>query len=246
MEFFEHNEATNLHQDLNIKHNINQVQQLIAQAEHQAHRKPGSVLLLAVSKQHSAEAILEAYHAGLRDFGESYLQEAEPKIAQLKDFDLTWHFIGPIQSNKLKGIARQFDWVHGINRASVAQGLNEHRPKDLAPLQVCLQINLVEEKSKAGIAPEQAAELAFMVNQMPQLKLRGLMTIPPPQHTPAEQYTLFLQLKELMDQLKKDLEINMDTLSMGMSDDIVPAIQAGSTIVRVGRAIFGDRQGKPS
>lgn len=213
----------------------------MTQAELAAHRKPGSVLLLAVSKQQNAEAIAEAFQHGIHHFGENYYQEALDKQDKLKHLPLCWHFIGPIQSNKTKGIAQHFDWVHSINRIKVAQLLNEHRASPLKPLQVCIQINLVEEESKSGISVEEASELALAVSQLPNLKLRGLMTIPPPQKNPQEHYSLLCQLHELKDVLNRQLNLQMDTLSMGMSDDLVPAIKAGSTIVRIGRALFGER-----
>jgi PLP dependent protein len=231
---------------MTISHNIQTIKELITQAELNAHRDPGSVLLLAVSKQQSAAAIIEAFHHGVSHFGENYYQEARDKQEQLKDLPLYWHFIGPIQSNKTKGIAQHFDWVHSINRVKIAQLLNEHRGSDTKALQVCIQINLIEEESKSGIAVEEAAELAAAISQLPNLKLRGLMTIPPPQKNPEEQYSLLCALRELKDRLNQELDLHMDTLSMGMSDDLVPAIKAGSTIVRIGRALFGERRGKES
>lgn len=223
---------------MTISKHIIEIQQLIAKTEKDTNRSPGSVLLLAVSKQQSVSAIKEAHAQGINHFGENYLQEALGKIDQLKDYPICWHFIGPIQSNKTKAIATHFSWVHSINRAKIARMLNEHRPSDYPPLQVCLQINLVHEETKAGISPGEAAELAFIVSQLPHLTLRGLMTIPPPNQ---DHYVLFTQLKELMHSLNQQLNLNMDTLSMGMSDDIIPAIRAGATILRVGRALFGER-----
>ena len=223
---------------MTISEHIIEIQQLIAKTEKDTNRSPGSVLLLAVSKQQSVSAIKEAHAQGINHFGENYLQEALEKMGQLKDYPLCWHFIGPIQSNKTKAIATHFSWVHSINRAKIARMLNEHRPSDYPPLQVCLQINLVHEETKAGISPDEAAELAFIVSQLPHLTLRGLMTIPPPNQ---DHYALFTQLKELMHSLNQQLNLNMDTLSMGMSDDIIPAIRAGATILRVGRALFGER-----
>lgn len=222
--------------------NLNRVQQLITHAELASGREPGSVLLLAVSKQQSIAAIREVFHLGITHFGENYFQEAQKKIQALNDLPLCWHFIGPIQSNKTKGIATSFSWVHSINRLKVAQQLNQYRPANLALLNVCLQINLVNEISKSGIPAENAAELALAISQLPNLKLRGLMTIPPPQKDSQEQYHLFNKLKQLLQSLNQELGLNMDTLSMGMSDDLVPAIKAGATIVRIGQAIFGERQ----
>lgn len=227
---------------MSISDNLNQVTQLIAQTEEASNRKPGSVLLLAVSKQQNIEAITEAYKLGVINFAENYFQESQMKIKELSNLPLYWHFIGPIQSNKTKGIAETFSWVHSINRTKIALQLNEFRPAHLEPLNVCLQINLVKEDSKSGIPPEQAAELALAVSQLPHLKLRGLMTIPPPQKSEQESYNLLIQLNHLMQTLNDHLGLDMDTLSMGMSDDLIPAIKAGATIVRIGRAIFGERK----
>lgn len=225
---------------MSIKENLQQIQELISTTE----TVPGSVLLLAVSKKQSIEAILEAYALGVHDFAENYFQEALPKIKQLASYPITWHFIGPIQSNKTKGIATYFDWVHSIDREKIALALHEHRPKNCEPINVCMQINIEHETSKSGISIEEAPQLAQYISQLPQLKLRGLMTIPPADKTPAESLVLFNTLKQVMLSLNKQLSLNMDTLSMGMSDDIVPAIQAGASIVRIGRAIFGEREGK--
>ncbi|AWN73775.1 YggS family pyridoxal phosphate-dependent enzyme [Legionella anisa] len=227
---------------MSLQQNLYQIKQLIKQSELDFGREPGSVLLLAVSKQQSIEAISQLFHLGVTHFGESYFQEAQQKINALKNMPICWHFIGPIQSNKAKGIAISFSWVHSVSRLKIAQYLNEYRPTHLAPLNICLQISLVDEKTKSGIPPEDAAELALAISQLPHLKLRGLMTIPPPQHNTQTQYDLFIQLNQLMHTLNQELGLNMDTLSMGMSDDLVSAIEAGTTIVRVGRALFGERQ----
>lgn len=162
----------------------------------------------------------------------------------LKDLPICWHFIGPIQSNKTKGIAKYFNWVHSIDRNKTAKLLNQFRSEQLPPLNVCLQINLAGETTKSGIPPEHAIDLALEVKQLPNLQLRGLMTIPPQQNNMQTQYDLFLKLNQLKESINKTLHLKMDTLSMGMSDDLVPAIKAGSTIVRIGRAIFGERKGK--
>ncbi len=227
---------------MNLQQNLYQIKQLIKQYELDFSREPGSVLLLAVSKQQSIEAISQLFHLGVTHFGESYFQEAQQKINALKNMPICWHFIGPIQSNKTKGIATSFNWVHSVSRLKIAQHLNEYRPPHLAPLNICLQINLVNEKTKSGVPPEYAAELAFAASQLPHLNLRGLMTIPPPQQDTETQYDLFMQLNQLMHTLNQELRLNMDTLSMGMSDDLVSAIKAGASIVRVGRALFGERQ----
>jgi pyridoxal phosphate enzyme (YggS family) len=224
---------------MNFYDTLNQVEQLIAKTERDSGRNPNSVLLLAVSKQQSTQAIEELFSLGIRHFGESYLQEAQPKINKLLHLPLYWHFIGPIQSNKTKGIASSFSWVHSISRFKIASQLDRYRPPNLEPLNVCLQIQLVPEQSKSGIRPQNASELALAVNQLPHLKLRGLMTIPPPIRDPQKQFELFMQLNQLLHALNRELGLTMDTLSMGMSDDLVPAIKAGATIVRVGRALFG-------
>ena len=226
---------------MSIKYKIKLITELIAQTEEAYSRAPDSVLLLAATKGQPIDALIEASKEGLKNFGENYFQEAQRKIKQLADPTVTWHFIGPIQSNKTKGIAELFGWVHTINRNKIAQQLNEYRSNHLPPLNVCLQINLIDEETKAGIKPEEAAELAFTVSQFPHLKLRGLMTIPPPQQNEEEQYHVLSKLNHLMQELNQQLGLSMDTLSMGMSDDLVPAIKAGSTIVRIGRAIFGER-----
>lgn len=232
----------NPHIKMNIEQNIRQIKQLITQAEHESHREPGSVMLLAVSKQQKVSAIREAFQHGVANFGENYFQEAQEKILQLRDLPIHWHFIGPVQSNKTKGIASQFEWVHSIDRIKIAEKLSEYRPMDVPPLNVCIQINLVNEETKSGVSPEEAKDLAVQINKLPNLTLRGLMTIPPAQRDPQSQYALLTQLKELMESINQETGLHMDTLSMGMSDDLTPAIKAGSTIVRIGRAIFGDRQ----
>ncbi|MCL5271746.1 MAG: YggS family pyridoxal phosphate-dependent enzyme [Gammaproteobacteria bacterium] len=228
---------------MKISNNIQSIRGIINQSEISANRIPGSVLLLAVSKQQSTEAISEAFEHGIINFGENYFQEAEKKITQLKNLPIQWHFIGPIQSNKAKGIAALFHWVHSIDRIKVATLLSESRSEQTTPLNVCLQINLTSEPTKSGISSEEARDLASAVSQLPNITLRGLMTIPPPLNDAQEQYRLFLQLKQLMQLLNQQLNLNMDTLSMGMSDDLIPAIQAGATIVRIGQAIFGTRKG---
>ncbi|MDR3503325.1 MAG: YggS family pyridoxal phosphate-dependent enzyme [Legionella sp.] len=227
---------------MNLQHNLNQIQQLIRQAELENGRNANEVLLLAVSKQQSAESIAKLFELGVRNFGENYFQEAQEKINALKDLPICWHFIGPIQSNKAKNIARDFNWVHSINRLKIAQLLSEHRPSDLPPLKVCLQVNLITEETKSGISPEETTELALAVSQLPHLQLKGLMTIPPPEPDPQKQYELFMQMNQLLKSLNQKLGLSLDTLSMGMSDDLVPAIKAGATIVRIGRAIFGERK----
>lgn len=229
---------------MSLEQNLEHVRKLITQAAEVSNRKPNSILLLAVSKNQNIEAITQAFQLGVSNFGENYYQEALLKINTLKNLPISWHFIGPIQSNKAKGIATHFHWVHTINRIIIARLLNEFRPSSLPPLNVCLQINLVAEETKSGINAEEAKDLALAVSRLPNLRLKGLMTIPPPLKNPQQQYNILLQLKELMHSINLESGLKMDTLSMGMSDDLIPAIKAGSTIVRIGRAIFGERKDK--
>ncbi|GBG15631.1 PLP dependent protein [Novimethylophilus kurashikiensis] len=213
----------------------------VRKAAEAAGRDPQEVLLLAVSKAHSSDELQEAFDAGQRAFGESYLQEALAKQELLKSLPIEWHFIGPIQSNKTRPIAEHFSWVHGVDRLKIAQRLSEARPETLPPLNVCLQVNVSGEASKSGCAPNEVAALAEAVSALPRLKLRGLMTIPEPSDDIALQHRRFRMLKELRDGLAAQ-GYALDTLSMGMSDDFATAIAEGSTIVRVGTAIFGPRQ----
>ncbi len=206
------------------------------------HRDAATVGLLAVSKTQPAAAIREAFAAGLRDFGENYLQEALDKQVELDDLPLIWHFIGPIQSNKTKAIAEHFDWVHSVDRLKIAQRLSDQRPATLPPLNICLQVNVSGEASKSGCTPQELGPLAEAVAAMPQLRLRGLMCIPAPTEDPAEQRAAFARLRLLRDELALDL----DTLSMGMSQDLEAAIAEGATWVRIGTALFGARDyGRP-
>jgi pyridoxal phosphate enzyme (YggS family) len=190
------------------------------------------------------EAVLEAVAAGQRAFGENYVQEGVDKIAAvakaLPDTPLEWHFIGPIQSNKTRPIAANFDWVHTVERLKIAQRLSEQRPPELGPLNICLQVNISGEASKSGAAPEELAELAQMVAALPNLRLRGLMAIPEPQDDPERQRIPFARLRALAHEIVKS-GIHLDTLSMGMSGDMRAAVLEGATIVRVGSAIFGAR-----
>ena len=205
-------------------------------------RDPATVGLLAVSKTQPAAAIREAAAAGIRDFGENYLQEALDKQAELDDLPLTWHFIGPIQSNKTKAIAEHFGWVHSVDRLKIAQRLSDQRPAALPPLNICLQVNVSGEASKSGCAPQEVQQLARAITALPRLRLRGLMCIPAPSEDPAEQRAAFARLRQLRDELALDL----DTLSMGMSQDLEAAIAEGATWVRIGTALFGARDyGRP-
>ncbi|MCQ4325641.1 YggS family pyridoxal phosphate-dependent enzyme [Stutzerimonas stutzeri] len=225
-----------------IEKNIAKVAARIREAAQAVARDPADVGLLAVSKTQPAAAIREAFAAGLRDFGENYLQEALDKQAALADLALTWHFIGPIQSNKTKPIAEHFAWVHSVDRLKIAQRLSDQRPAGLPPLNVCLQVNVSGEASKSGCAPEDLQPLAQAVAGLPRLHLRGLMCIPAPSDDPAEQHAAFARLRALRDALG----LGLDTLSMGMSQDLEAAIAEGATWVRIGTALFGARDyGRP-
>lgn len=203
------------------------------------------VTLLAVSKTKPFADILKAYHAGQRQFGENYVQEGVEKIqlAQQQNLnDITWHLIGPLQSNKTRIVAEHFDWVQTIDRVKIAERLSQQRPDHLQPLQVLIQINISDESSKSGIAPQQMEELAQQIIKLPKLQLRGLMAIPAPTEGINQQITIFNQMKSLLQQLQQCFpQQKIDTLSMGMTDDMRTAIACGSTMVRIGTAIFGKR-----
>ena len=216
------------------------MRQRIALAAAAAGRPAGSIQLLAVSKTVAAAEIRRAYAAGQRALGESYVQEAAEKVEALNDLPLKWHFVGPIQSNKTRPIAENFSWVHSLDRARIADRLAAARPSDLPDLQVCLQVNISNEPSKGGVAPQDLPALARHVQNLPRLKLRGLMAIPEPTGDPLRQRQAFRQLRQLLEQLNAE-GFQLDTLSMGMSDDLEAAIAEGATIVRVGSAIFGER-----
>ena len=204
-------------------------------------RDPNTIELLAVSKRKSVAAIQEAIDAGQTCFGENYVDEALEKIKTINDPSITWHFIGAIQSRKTTDIARHFNWAHSVDREKIASRLSAQRPPELPPLNVCLQINIDNEPTKAGIPPEQALSLANTCAPLPGIKLRGLMAIPAPRKTLDEQRRVFLDLKQCYDALKT-VHPTMDTLSIGMSQDLEAAIAEGATIVRVGTAIFGARE----
>jgi pyridoxal phosphate enzyme (YggS family) len=227
-----------------IAGNLQAVEATIQVACEAAARPRSTVQLLAVSKTFPAEAVLEAVACGQRAFGENYLQEGVDKIAAvakaLPDTRLEWHFIGPIQSNKTRPIAANFDWVHTVERLKIAQRLSEQRPPELGPLNICLQVNISGEASKSGAAPEELLALAQAVAALPNLRLRGLMAIPEPQEDPELQRVPFARLRELAQDIVKT-GIYLDTLSMGMSGDMRAAVLEGATIVRVGSAIFGSR-----
>ncbi|MQU64472.1 YggS family pyridoxal phosphate-dependent enzyme [Pseudomonas sp. FSL R10-1350] len=220
-----------------IAGNIAQVEARIRAAAEAVQRDVTSIHLLAVSKTKPAAALREAYAAGIRDFGENYLQEARAKQIELTDLPLSWHFIGPIQSNKTREIAEHFAWVHSVDRLKIAQRLSEQRPADLPPLNICIQVNVSGEASKSGCTPEDLPALAAAIQALPRLTLRGLMAIPEPTEVRAEQDAAFAKVRSL----QQSLNMGLDTLSMGMSHDLESAIAQGATWVRVGTALFGAR-----
>jgi pyridoxal phosphate enzyme (YggS family) len=225
-----------------IAENISTLAERINNAAQAVQRDPASVGLLAVSKTKPAGDLREAYAAGLRDFGENYLQEALGKQSELSDLPLIWHFIGPIQSNKTRAIAENFAWVHSVDRLKIAQRLSEQRPADLPPLNICIQVNVSGEASKSGCTPKDLPALAQAIGALPNLRLRGLMAIPEPTEDSDEQNAAFAAVRTLQDQLN----LPLDTLSMGMSHDLEAAIAQGATWVRIGTALFGARDyGQP-
>ena len=233
---------------------LDRVRSRIAAAARAAGRDPALIRLVAASKTFDADAVFEALAAGQCDFGENYVQEALDKMAQVAAMlaaaeesapggascPLVWHFIGPIQSNKTRAIAEHFDWVHGVDRLKIAERLSAQRPPDLAPLEICLEVNVSGEASKGGAAPAELPALAAAVARLPRLRLRGLMAIPAPSDDPAEQRAAFAAVRALYESLKAE-GFALDTLSMGMSGDLEAAIAEGATIVRVGTALFGER-----
>lgn len=233
-----------------------QISHAQALAKLQGGHPADAVQLLAVSKTFPAEAVREAFAAGQHAFGENYVQESIAKIAALADLrsQLSWHFIGPLQSNKTRLVAEQFDWVHSVDRLKIAQRLSEQRPADLPPLQVCLQVNISGEASKSGVLPNEAPAVACAISQLPHLQLRGLMAIPEPSAAEPLSTTArapFAALRALRDVCQQALTaqgstVVLDTLSMGMSADLEAAIFEGATIVRVGTAIFGHRNYSPT
>ena len=224
-----------------IADNLQAVQNRIAQAARAAGRPPDSISLLAVSKTKPLADVLAAAAAGQTDFGENYVQEGVDKLlASAGDNSLTWHFIGPLQSNKTRLVAEHFDWVHSVDRLKLAERLSAQRPSTLPPLNVCVQINVSGEASKSGCAPAEAAALCQAVARLPGLRLRGLMAIPEPSDDVAAQRLPFRQLRGIFEQLRHT-GLALDTLSMGMSHDLEAAIAEGATLVRIGTAIFGER-----
>lgn len=225
---------------MDIAQNIQTMQAKLTEVACQTQRCPDDITLLAVSKGQSIANIKCAYLAGIKNFGENYLNEAASKMQALSDLPLTWHFIGKLQSNKAKTVAQLFSWVHSVDRVKTAMLLNEARADTLPPLNICLQINFGEAQ-KSGVAPDKALDLAAQVAALPRLKLRGLMFIAPLIHDEKQQYLYFARLKELLNLLNSTLTEQLDTLSMGMSGDWPVAVRAGSTMVRIGTALFGNR-----
>jgi len=223
-----------------LRDNIAKLLQRVRLSAEKSQRGDSDILVLAVSKTRPAADIRAAHGCGLLEFGESYLQEALQKMPELEDLDLSWHFIGPIQSNKTRPIAEHFDWVHSVDRSKIARRLSEQRPPDLAPLQVCVQVNISGETSKSGATLEDLPQLVSEIITLPRLCLRGLMAIPAATGDTELQRQSFARLRTALQQLQS-IAPDMDTLSMGMSGDIEAAIAEGATIVRVGTAIFGPR-----
>lgn len=224
-----------------IADQLSLAQAQIAQSAAAVGRNSDEITLLAVSKTKPASMLREAYESGQRHFGENYLQEALEKQQQLTDLAIIWHFIGPIQSNKTRPIAEHFHWVHSVDRIKVARRLAEQRPADLAPLNICLQVNISDEESKSGVGADEVLTLAREVSQLDNIRLRGLMAIPMATQDPERQRAQFAKVKKLFNELKSEFS-DIDTLSMGMSGDLDAAIAEQSTMVRLGTAIFGARK----
>ncbi len=233
-----------------LRDKLSKVHDRVQHAADKAHRDSDDIRVIAVSKTRPASMLRTAFEFGQDRFGENYLQEALQKQQQLSDLAIEWHFIGPIQSNKTRDIATNFDWVHSVDRLKVAQRLNDQRPRQLAPLNVCIQVNIDEESSKSGVVEKDLLSLALAIQNLPHIRLRGLMAIPVAHDTYAEQFAVFKRVQQAFQQLKIDLlaqgatSEHLDTLSMGMSGDMEAAIAAGATFVRIGTDIFGERAGK--
>jgi len=225
---------------IKVTENFRKIQDLLAKAAIDAGRSADQIRLLAVSKKKPAEVILETYSAGQRDFGENIVQEGVEKIAAVDKDDAIWHFIGHLQSNKTKTVARHFQWVHTVDRLKIARRLSVQRPQDAGDLNVCIEVNIDAEDNKSGVAAAEVADLAAAVAALPRLRLRGLMCLPAIRHDFEAQRQPFARLRVLMESLNKS-GMQLDTLSMGMTADYAAAIREGATIVRVGTAIFGPR-----
>ena len=228
-----------------VQDNLLNIKNEIAKIAKKCERDPNTIQLIAVSKTKPVEQVIQAINAGQLAFGENYVQEGVEKIQyfekNMPNNDLIWHFIGPLQSNKSKLVAEHFDWMHTIDRLKIAQRLNDQRPKDMAKLNVLIQVNISQEASKSGVKPEEVADLVKQIVTLPNLNLRGLMAIPEIENDYDKQFNVFTKMQQLLQSLQKDYPF-MDTLSMGMSGDMQAAIVAGSTMVRIGTAIFGARQ----
>ena len=224
-----------------IAQSLEKIRNRVTVLERSYHRAPGAVGVLAVSKTKPPEAVRAAADAGQRDFGENHVQDALTKLDALADLDLVWQFIGPIQSNKTRIVAARFDWVHSIDRAKIARRLNDQRPDELPPLKVCIQVNVSGESSKSGVEPGELDALADLVADLPRLELRGLMTLPRPCDDLELQRKPFAALRGMLDALNAR-GFDLDTLSMGMTNDMEAAIAEGATMVRIGTAIFGARE----
>lgn len=220
-----------------LKSRLEHTTQVIKDVAIAHNRQEDEIILLAVSKKQAAKQVRDAFGFGQTAFGENYLQEALDKQQELSDLTIEWHFIGPIQSNKTREISANFNWVHSVDRLKVAKRLSEQRPAELPPLNICLQVNIDNEQSKSGVAVKEVEALANEIVDLPKLNLRGLMVIPAPKASYDEQFETFKRVRDIMQKMP-----TMDTLSMGMSGDMEAAIAAGSTIVRVGTAIFGKRE----
>ena len=225
---------------IGVTENLRKIRDLLHFAAIEASRDPADVRLLAVSKKQPLEKIREAYAAGQREFGENFVQEGVEKIAAMDKDDITWHFIGHLQSNKTRVVAENFDWVHTIDKLKTARRLSAQRPDGLPPLNVCLQVNVDDEESKSGVTPEALPELAAACAKLPNIRLRGLMCLPAIRDEPDAQRIPFAALRELAEKLRTD-GVDTDTLSMGMTADFRAAILEGATIVRIGTALFGER-----
>jgi PLP dependent protein len=225
---------------IGITENLAIIKDFLASSAIEVDRDPQAVKLLAVSKKQSISKIIDAANAGQRDFGENFVQEGLEKIAQTRNMDLVWHFIGRLQNNKTRSVAENFDWVHTVDNSKTARRLSEQRPESLGPLNICLQINIDKELGKSGTDVSTLSELAYICTQLPNIALRGLMCLPAVRTEFTDQRVPFKQLKELADELRSG-GIDTDTLSMGMSGDYRAAIFEGSTIVRIGTALFGER-----
>ena len=226
---------------IRVTENFRKIQDLLAKAAVEAGRSPDAVRLLAASKTQSPDTVLEAVSAGQRDFGENFAKEGVEKMAATGRDDLIWHFIGHIQSNKTRVIAENFAWVHTVDRLKIAERLSKQRPYYADELNICIEVNIDDEEGKSGVKANDALQLAQSIEALPRLRLRGLMCIPAIRETPDEQHAPFARTRELSESLARS-GIDLDTLSMGMTSDFVPAIHEGATIVRIGTALFGPRK----